>query len=69
MGPADLRFTLFSKYSDEELSKLFALVERDLLNLRLHEQQHSESAPPIAIQFINYRSIQTIQADIANARP
>ena len=30
---------------------------------------HSESAPPIAIQPINYRSIHTIQADIANARP
>jgi Helicase conserved C-terminal domain len=33
----------FSKYSDEELSELFALiplVERDLLNLRLHEQRH-----------------------------
>jgi hypothetical protein len=28
---------------------------------------HSESAPLIAIQPLNYRSIQTIQADIANA--
>jgi hypothetical protein len=41
--PSEVRAKLFSRYSDEQLSKLFALiplVERDLLNLRIHEKRH-----------------------------
>jgi hypothetical protein len=34
---------------------------------RALSKPHSESAPLIAIQPLNYRSIQTNQADIANA--
>jgi Helicase conserved C-terminal domain len=42
-------------------------VSTNATRQRALSKPHSESAPPIAIQPLNYRSIQTIQADIANA--
>ena len=62
LGPVDLRFALFSRYTDEQLSKLFALaplVERDLLNLRLHEQRHYS-----ALEYLNRSPYPSTRVDL-----